>query len=218
MEIHRYITVLFSLLATSFLFEPLGADGFLGGAIALAHGEWVGNSDIVLSLAALGYHVLFEHQGVLEGSLEAPFDLLRVLIFKSLRLSPCCVDVSDAKATENELLIGAKFAALREADHEVLPGYPDILVLFRDAHEQAIECLSFFVGCLTHNIAQVVACVAIVADVVEELFELNIVEVLLLAELALLKNATHVFQQIMAYIDDTLAFNQLECLRLDNTQ
>ena len=54
--------------------------------------------------------------------------------------------------------------------------------------------------------------------VIEELFKFNIIKVLLFAELALLKHPSQCFDHLMAHVDDTLAFNDIDGLFFNDTE
>ena len=53
------------------------------------------------------------------------------------------------------------------------------------------------------------------ANVVEKLFELNVVEVLLLTEFALLEDTTECFDHLVTHVNHSLTLDELESLRLD---
>ena len=107
----------------------------MSGACAFRHAKRIWNSDIVLAFASFWYHILLVHQGLLETALEAPLDVLRVLICEPLRLGPRRVDISDSEPRENHLLPRSQLAPPREVHHEGVPGDAILLVLLGDAHE-----------------------------------------------------------------------------------
>lgn len=72
---------------------------------------------------------------------------------------------------------------------------------------------------LSHGVVQsALTILSVIADVVEELLNFDIIEVLFLAELAFLEDASEGLNELMPYIDDSLAFNQLLSILLDDTK
>lgn len=206
-EIHFNIAVLLFFLGFCLLLEPLGADSFLGRAASLAHRKWLWHCDVVLALATFGHHILLEHQLILKTLLQAPLDLFRILVLEALGLRPGCVDIGNGKSAENNLLTRSNLTTLGAVDDEIIPGNSHILVLLRHAKEQAVKSLTIFVRSLANIVGDMGTGEFIMANVVEELFKLNMVEVLFFAELALLEDSPYILNEIVTHIDDSLSFD-----------
>ena len=101
--------------------KPLGSDCFVRLVRSFAHGEGFWHCYVVLALAPLWYHVLLLNQLLFKISCEAPLDIFRVLIFKSLSLSSGCVNILNGETTELYFFVRSQFTASSKIGNKEVP-------------------------------------------------------------------------------------------------
>lgn len=217
-EVHGPIPIFLFLFGSGLFVEP-GLPQRLSLVFStLAHGEGIRHRDVILSFATFLHHVLLMHQLLFERSLEAPFDIIGVFVLETLRLSPSRVDISDCEAAKDELFVGSQLATPTEVLNEEVPSDALFFVVTCYAQEKTIEGLSFLVSRLPHDVVQTPVQVLIIADVAEEFFHFDVVEMLLLTELACNEDTSESLNHLMLHVDDAFPFDELHGIFFDDSE